>query len=850
MIGGLRVNKQQLGDWSFKACDEQQWLPAKVPGCVHTDLLRNEVITDPFYGTNEKDLQWIDKKDWEYTSTFDLSEELQAVANLALVFDGLDTYAEVTLNGKKVLESDNMFRVWKADVKDLLRSKANELHIRFKSPVQHDLPRLEQLGYGLPANNDQSEIGGLGDKKISGFARKAPYHYGWDWGPRFVTSGIWREVRLEGWSDIRISDLFIRQDKVDAASAKLTAIVEIESEQARLGVLRISTEGMKLEKSVELKAGLNTVELEVELLNPQLWWSVGLGEPHQYTFKAEWVQEEKALVQRTVRTGLRSIRLVREKDVYGATFYIELNGVPVFAKGSNHIPNDSFISEVTAERYRHEIASAAQSNMNMLRVWGGGIYEADVFYDLCDEYGLMVWQDFMFACGMYPGDDAFLDNVRMEAEDNIRRLRNHPSIVLWCGNNEIDTAWSHHDENAGWGWKNNYSLQIRDKIWADYEAIFHHVLPDTVERNAPGAEYWPSSPMYGLTGDAVQHATKSSAAGDIHYWGVWHSVEPFEKYNINIGRFMSEYGFQSFPEYETVRTYAEESDLTLDSDIMRAHQKSGDGNRLIKEYMDIYMKEPKDFSSFLYMSQVLQGEAMKTGIEAHRRRKPYCMGSLYWQMNDSWPGASWSGVDYYGRWKAMQYYVKRSFQPVLLSIDGTIGGFVSVHLVSDLLTPISGKLTVTLYDFDGTQLRELSQVVELSANTAGVVFSATETELLQGANPSSVVMVARLKQEGLPVESKEHYFVNTQHLDLSAAEITITEIQGDGGPAYSLSTNRLAKQVWLSTEVEGIFTDNFFDLIPGQVKTVQFYARTEEDSAFGKASTNKIIARSMSDFIV
>lgn len=302
---------------------------------------------------------------------------------------------------------------------------------------------------------------------MSIFARKAPYHYGWDWGPRFVTSGIWREARLEGWTNIRINDVFIQQNEVTAASASLTAVVEVESTQSIETVIRVGTDGHSWEQAVTLKPGVQTVEVAISMNEPKLWWSRGLGDAHMYSFHTEVIQGEQAVAESTVKTGIRSIRLVRDKDEAGASFYFELNGVAVFTKGANHIPNDSFITEVTRERYLHEIVSAAESNMNMLRVWGGGFYEEDVFYELCDEYGLLVWQDFMFACSMYPGDEAFLNSVKHEAIDNVKRLRNHPSIVLWCGNNEIDSAWAHYIEDGGWGWKKDYNAEQRERIWAD-----------------------------------------------------------------------------------------------------------------------------------------------------------------------------------------------------------------------------------------------------------------------------------------------------------------------------------------------------------------------------------------------
>ncbi|CAM4244734.1 beta-mannosidase [Paenibacillus endophyticus] len=845
----MRATQQVLNNWRFKACEEKEWLQAVVPGCVHTDLLRNGKIEDPFYATNEHDLQWIDKIDWEYESQFDVPVELLQSSVLELVFDGLDTYADVYLNGQHVLSADNMFRAWKADVKAIVKPQQNQLHIKFRSPVQEDLPKIDKLGYNLPASNDQSELGGLGAQKVSIFARKAPYHYGWDWGPRFVTSGIWREARLEGWSNSKIADVHIQQDEITASQADLTVFVEIDAESAWRGTVRISTENFTWEQEASIEQGVQTIEIKAVIPDPKLWWSRGLGDANLYTFTAELLNGEDLIAARSARTGLRSVRLVRDKDEKGASFYFELNGVPVFAKGANHIPNDSFITNVTDERYRHEIVAAVESNMNMLRVWGGGIYEQSVFYELCDEYGIMVWQDFMFACSMYPGDQAFLDNVRQEAIENVKRLRNHPSVVLWCGNNEIDSAWAQYDENGGWGWKKEYTLNQRAVIWADYESIFHEILPEAVTAFAPNTPYWPSSPMINLTGDINQHAHPLSTEGDIHYWGVWHAVEPFENYNVKVGRFMSEYGFQSFPEYDTVMTFATEADLALDSKVMRAHQKNGDGNRLIKEYMDIYMKQPKDFPAFLYMSQVLQAEAMKMAIEAHRRNMPYCMGTLYWQMNDCWPVASWAGMDYYGKWKAMQYYAKRSFADTMLSFDRTDEGVVRAYAITDLLSPIVGELRLTLYDFAGTIVKQLTTEVSLDGNSSVVVAAIHEQEWIAGFEAGRVVLYGELLQNGIQLDSKTYYFTKAKEQKLSAGSICISEVEGSDGTAFRLSSNVLAKQVWVKAEHEGMFDDNFFDLIPGVDKVITFSYRAHDELASKPAAAGTVQVRSMIDFL-
>lgn len=816
--------RQSLKQWTFKAVDESEWLPATVPGTVHTDLLDNGKISNPFYGTNEKDVQWIDKKDWEYITTIDVEAPVLNHSHIELVFAGLDTYADVYVNEQHVLSADNMFRTWRADVKPYVKLGANDIRIHFRSPIMEDLPKLKALGYGLPASNDQSEVGELGDQRVSVFARKAPYHYGWDWGPRFVTSGIWREAELVAWSDVRIENVYIRQNQVHVESADLTAVVQIYSEQERQVNLRVYADGQNWEQTVTLAEGTDAVQIPLLLDNPKLWWSRGLGDAHLYTFTVEVLEQNQTLAVKSERTGIRSIRLVTEPhpDYPGTSFYFELNGVPVFAKGANHIPNDSFSPRVTLERYRHEIVTAVESNMNMLRVWGGGIYENDEFYDLCDEYGILVWQDFMFACSMYPGDEEFLDSVQAEAEDNIRRLRNHPSIVLWCGNNEIDSAWSQYVEDGGWGWKKDYNTEQRAQIWADYESLFHELLPEVVRVEHPGISYWPSSPIVAVTNNEKQHTHGITDSGDIHYWGVWHNSEPFERYNTYIGRFMSEYGFQSFPEYKSVRTYAEESDLELESEVMLRHQKNGAGNRLIKEYMDKYLPVPKDFPSFLYMSQVLQAEAMKTAIEAHRRRKPYCMGTLYWQMNDCWPVASWSSMDYYGRWKAVQYYAKRSFEDILLSIDNSASGTVNIHLVSDLIAPKSLTVRVKVLGIDGTLYKEMPQSLTLAGGEAIQLLSLTTEQLLGDVNPAEAILVAELEHENQLLHTEIAYFVSATELPLQQPNIQIAETEVDGVIAYELTTDVLARQVWLNTASEGIFSDNFFDLIPGVTKTIQF----------------------------
>ena len=427
------VRQHLHDDWQFRQARLNNWYPATVPGTVHTDLMANRIIEDPYFRLNERGVQWVDKEDWIYETHFEADAGLLARERIELVFEGLDTYADVYLNDEKVLAADNMFRRWRTEVKRLLRPGENTLKVYFHSPIKVDLPKYDSLPYRYEAVNDQSANGGLFDKRVSVFARKAGYHYGWDWGPRLVTSGIWRPVYLEGWSGARISDVFYRQQEVTARRARVEVEVEIASARDLAeAVVTVASPGEGIEASVTapLRSGINKVTVPLDIASPKLWWTRELGESHLYEFRAS-VAAGDASDSRTTRIGLRSLRLVRDKVADGTTFYFELNGEPLFAKGANYIPCDVFLPRVTRAVYEKTIDDAAAVNMNMLRVWGGGVYEDDVFYELCDERGILVWQDFMFACSVYPAEGAWLENVRLEAEDNIRRLRNHPSIAVW-----------------------------------------------------------------------------------------------------------------------------------------------------------------------------------------------------------------------------------------------------------------------------------------------------------------------------------------------------------------------------------------------------------------------------------
>lgn len=816
--------------WKFRQARLTNWYPATVPGVVHTDLLQNKIIEDPFFRLNERGLQWIDKEDWVYETCFTLAADMMRKENMELVFEGLDTYADVYLNDECILKADNMFRRWSIPVRQYIREEDNILKVYFHSPVKIDVPKWDALPYQYPASNDQSENGGLFNKKISIFARKAGYHYGWDWGPRLVTSGIWRPVYIRAWSDLRINDVFIEQKEVGAGRAVIAGHVELDADKDMDGVLVTITDeatGRVLgERQADLKRGTNRVTVDFVLHKPKLWWSNGLGEPFLYRFRTDIIAGGDLLDSKTERVGIRSLKVVHQLDKDGHTFYIELNGRPVFAKGANYIPSDNFLPRVTPENYKRTILDAAGVNMNMLRVWGGGIYENDVFYDLCDEYGIMIWQDFMFACSMYPAEGALLDNIHQEAVDNVKRLRNHACIALWCGNNECQDAW------LGWGWKREIERQNKeyaDKIWAQYRQQYHVTLPGVVREYAPGTFYWPSSPF------AFEGEMSGTTDGDRHYWSVWHGKAPISDYDSEKSRFFSEYGFQSFPEFESVKRYAPyPEDWDIRSEVMMSHQRGGDhANGLIETYLLNEYKKPCDFRAFLYMNHVLQGDAIKTAIESHRRQMPYNMGTLFWQHNDCWPVASWASRDYYGRWKAQHYYVRKAYDDILIS-PVVEGDDLKVYAVSDRLENTSGRLQLQVCQFDGTVVHHWDKSVGISGNDSRVCFSAPLAKLLEGADRVTVYVRVDYTDKSGRVYHNNYCLGKQKDMDYPKVDLQ-TEVRSiEGGYEVTVSADKFARAVCLSVaDNESVYSDNYFDVQPKSSVQVQVKTRLSAEAFNG-----------------
>jgi beta-mannosidase len=789
-----RERDLSLESWKFKKVSDTNWLPAKVPGTVHTDLLQNKIIPDPFFGNNEKELQWIENEDWQYETKFTVSKSELSNENCVLKFEGLDTYAEVFLNGNKILSANNMFRTWKVEVKKFLILGQNKLEITFASAVKKGKEATQKLSYTLP-----------GDEKV--FTRKAPYQYGWDWGPRFVTAGIWRKVSLQFWNKATFKNISYEQKELTAQKAKVDFHFTIEASSA--GAYDIKFGNVPFSR--KLKKGINKVAISLDLPNPIFWWPNGMGVAHQYIFDFSLYFKQLKLEEKSIKIGLRTIELVQEKDSIGKSFYFKVNGIPVFMKGANYIPPDSFLPRANDSVYKAIVKNAADAHMNMLRVWGGGVYADDAFYEACDKNGILVWQDFMFACAMYPGDGKFVQNVKAEVIDNVNQLQNHPCIALWCGNNENDEGWHN------WGWQKQYNYSVKDstKIWNDYQKLFHEVIPKTLDSllSKDKNRYWPSSPSIGWG------RKESLTQGDSHYWGVWWGMEPFEVYEKKVGRFMSEYGFQGMPDWKSVQSFGQESDLHLDSDAVKNHQKHPTGYKTITEYMERDYLVPKSLEDYSYVSQLLQAEGMKTAIEAHRRAKPNCMGTLFWQLNDCWPVTSWSAVDYYGRWKALQYQVKKSYEKVLISVKEEDNQY-KIYLVNDALQNLEGSLDIELLDFKGNRLWSKDVVVTVPANLSQV-YSAISKKDMTALDLKQAVLSIHFKSEK-ETASTLYYFVKPKELALTKPTIQIKKLDA---LTIEVTSDVLAKNVYLSSNEETFFSDNYFDVLPGEKVIITFSKR-------------------------
>lgn len=796
--------------WEFAQVGKGEWLPATVPGTVHQDLIDNGKLENPFFGLNEQKVQWVENEDWVYRTSFQVGEDQLAREGAVLDFEGLDTYADIYLNGSLIKSTDNMFVGYTLPVKEVLRKGENRLQVYFHSPIKKTLSQWETNGFVYPADNDHS------DKRVSIFSRKAPYSYGWDWGIRLVTSGIWRPVTLTFYDVARMEDYYVKQVSVTQERAEIENILELESAQDTPRTVEVELaysykngDKVAIHKEMNLEPGMNRWNFPVKIGHPHLWMPNGWGEPALYDFEISLKVDGKVVASEKKRVGLRDIKVVLEDDKDGKALYFVVNGRRMFAKGSNSIPCDAFLPNMTDQRYRRMLEDVKEANHNLIRVWGGGIYEDDRFYDAADEIGILVWQDFIFACTTYPSDPNFLRRVAEEAEYNIKRLRGHASLAMWCGNNEI------YEGMRYWGWKRKFGPEVYAEMQKGYDKLFHQLLPSMVKEFDGDRFYMHGSPYESNWGRP--HSWKIA---DSHNWGTWYGRKPFETLDVELPRFMSEFGFQSVPEMKNIATFAEPKDYALESEVMNAHQKASIGNALIKKTMALYYEVPEDFEELVYVGQVLQGFGIRHGIEAHRRNRPYCMGSLYWQLNDSWPVVSWSSIDYYGNWKALHYQGKRAFAPLLLHAFKE-GEDLCFYTLSDELKDYK-QVTLQLkwMDFNGKTLGKKELEGDIPANSSTLFHKEPYADWAK--NPQNSFLLMTLKDRKGEVLSEEiYYFSYPKDQELPETKISYKVKQQDGKCEVTLSAKQLARDIFVEIPYQGSrFTDNFFDLLPGQTKKI------------------------------
>jgi len=787
-----------IGDWQFRRADSSEWLPAKVPGGVHTDLMANGHIPDPFVADNEKKVQWVAESDWIYRDTFMCAPELLAQEKIFLVCDGLDTLATVTLNGHELGHTDNMFRRYEWEVKSFLKAtEENELTIAFNSPVKYATEK--QAVRSLPGVS-QAIPGGQ-------YLRKAPCQFGWDWGPQLPPIGIWKDIRLEGHSEARLDDIHLRQNHSNGR-AIIEAGINIQQwgNKPLKAVIRVTTPTGEILKSEAAVTASSETITKISIPNPMLWWPNGYGEQPIYYVEVSLMHNDGHLDQHKYQIGLRKIELRQQEDQWGRSFVFVVNDRPIFVKGSNWIPADSFPTRVTDQSLEYIIRSAAETHQNMLRVWGGGFYEDERFYDLCDRYGILVWQEFIFSCSGYPLYDAdFLENVQEEVIQNVRRLRHRASLALWCGNNEMEWGW------VDWGWKGTEFQDLKSA----YDQFFHHTLPAWCQAEDPDHSYWPSSP----SSDTPFVDPNGQRQGDAHYWDVWHGRKPFTAYRNQYPRFMSEFGFQALPPLKTIRTYADEADWNMTSYIMEQHQKNASGNSLMVGQMLDTFRLPKDFDSLVYLSMALQAEGIRYGVEHWRRHPDRVAGTLYWQLNDCWPVASWSSLDYFGNWKALHYASRRFYAPIMLSIEDNPPQ-QAVYVTNDSFDLWDGNVKWSLETFEGQVLRSGESQVKAGAQAATQICLLDFSDQINDDNIRKLVFIAELWQQDQLVARQAAFFAPIKHLSLGDPDIN-ANLQSEGDHLVAELTSKslaILVEVSLNT-VDVIFSDNYFALPAG--RTVQ-----------------------------
>lgn len=794
------------GTWQLSAGHRSlESVDMQIPGTVLSGLLAAGKIKDPFYRTNEDATRALFWKDYVFTRTFDVDEELLAQQHIVLVCEGLDTLAEISINGTFLAKTDNMHRTWKFQAKKLLHPGKNEIQIVFRSVLRF----IEDYPYEAHKKINYIPCGSMKGNQL---LRKAHSMFGWDWGPQTIDAGIFRDIYLQGYSHARIEDIRIHQQHAKNVSVQ-TSITLSESVPGQKLCVELSEDGA--DKPLQTKLcktnadGVAAVDFVIE--NPKLWWPNDYGDQPLYIVRTTLLDEDgTSLESITRRIGLRTLTISQEKDEWGNEFAFCVNGVKIFTRGGNYIPDDCLYTRITEKKLDYILESCRRAHFNCVRVWGGGYYPSDAFYDLCDEKGLIVWQDLMYACNVYDVTDAFAENCRQETYDNVRRLRHHASLGLWCGNNEIESAWDH------WGDFQKETPYLR----ADYIRLFEEVLPKAVQEADGETFYWHSSPSSGGCFDNPDDANR----GDTHYWDVWHGQKPFTDYCKYFFRFCSEFGFQSFPCAKTVNSFTLEDDRNIFSRVMESHQKNDAANGKMLYYLSENLRYPKDLTHLLYASQVLQGMAIKYGVDHWRRNRGRCMGTLYWQINDDWPAPSWSSIDYFGRWKALHYMAQKFYAPHAVSM--TLEDHrCHVYFSNESFETTEYSLTLSIRDLSGNVL----ETYETKGNSPA--FSAIETAVVDICSwedqKDDVFLEAVIHTKDQKVLKDVETLVPYKYLNLKNPVISTEAEETNDAFILHISSDCFAPFVALDfDDADVIFSDNFFHLTD---KTVQDIIVKKED---------------------
>ena len=781
------------GTWQLASLDGGHHAPMAIPGDVHSALLSAGLIPDPYAGRNERDVQWVAAEDWAIERSFDLTPEMLE-GDWYLDIESIDTVASVYVNGVLVQDADNCFRRWRPDVTEALKAGENAVRVVIHSSIAAGAARQAEQPFFVPWHEGNSPIAN------GNMLRKPQCHFGWDWNIAVAPLGLYGSIVLRRLEVARIEHVTTRQFHHADGAVDLYVTATLLATGPGILPVHFSLGAERVRLDIGVEAGETQLTHLFRIDAPKLWWPAGSGAQPLLEVVVETPADRVAR-----RVGLRRVELVTDADAAGSRFALRVNGREIFCRGANWIPADALPSRITPAAVRDLLQSAVDANMNMIRVWGGGFYEADWFYDLCDELGLMVWQDFMLACNLYPSTVDFLDNVAAEVDYQVRRLSSHPSIVLWCGDNELVGALTWFD----------VSRKDRDRYLVSYDRL-NRTVETAMKKAAPGAIWWPSSPASGYLdfGDAW-HADSS---GDMHYWSVWHENKSFDDYRNVRPRFCSEFGFQSYTSMPVMKTFAAPADMNIASPVMESHQKNAGGNERIAGTMFRYFRFPKDFPSFVYLSQIQQGLAIRTAVEYWRSLKPHCMGTLYWQLNDTWPVASWSSLDYGGSWKAMHYMVRRFFQPVAVAaIPSKDGETIGFSVVNDPAEAVTVRLDTWFVSLSGERRPYRSAEGLCGPDRAGMLFSVFAADL-----PEDELLFWSFEASNGMRGEGHHVSVNYKALDLRPSGLTLDVRPRDGAFEVTASATGLALHVMLEADVAGRWSDNAFDLTAGEARTLVF----------------------------